>query len=136
MKVASCENCLSVATRLKDRLHASESEWTTPSDYEALKEAASKFLKYVQELGDGTKEMSYMDASHELQAHVRLIAIDMRKTKDPELMQLVKPLLRILDRAEESNPQGGTIFAAVCIVVLLAVTAIRGWWYALLMVLV
>jgi hypothetical protein len=112
--LARCERQLASAAVFLDRLRKSEDDAIDMRCLDALKQAASRFVRYVQDLEGDVCTVGWVEASLELQGNIRLLVEDMSKVEDRELALALHPLKRLV------GLEGGRGFL-VCLLVTLGV---------------
>jgi hypothetical protein len=94
--LARCERHLASAADLLDRLRKSEDDAIDMRCLDVLKQAASRFVRYVQDLEGDVYTVGWAEASLELQGNMRLLVEDMSKVEDCELALALHPLRRLV----------------------------------------
>jgi hypothetical protein len=77
-------------------LRKSEDEAIDLKRLDALKQAAGRFVRYVQDLEGDVYTVHWTGASLELQTNVRLLVEGMSKVEDREFALALRPLRRLV----------------------------------------
>jgi hypothetical protein len=94
--LARCEGQLTTAAHLLDALRQSENKAINLRHLDALKQAASRFVRYITDLEGNVYRVHWAEASLELQTNVRLLVEDMSKAEDREFALALRPLRRLV----------------------------------------
>lgn len=94
--LANCEGQLTSAAQLLDALCKSETEAIDLRHLDALKQAASRFVRYVTDLEGDVYTVYRAQASLELWTNVRSLVEGMNKVEDREFALALHPLRRLV----------------------------------------